>query len=235
MGKKYKCLFFDFDRTIWDVEENQKQAVCDIYGKYGLSMLEPEFETFYAAYHAINDRLWLDYRDGRVPREYLRNHRFVELLARFGCGDPALARTISDEYMAVAPFYNRTIPGAVETVKTLSEEYPIYLVTNGFNEVQALKVRNCGLEEFIREIVTSEDAGANKPDPRIFRYALRRAGVANEETVMIGDDPEADIEGAVRSGIDTVFFNPHRTVHTLRPTHEIGSITELLPLLSNSN
>lgn len=229
--KRYKCLLFDFDRTLWDVETNQKAAQRVIYEKYELARYAPDFETYYGVYLGISDRLWIEYRDGLIGREYLRNHRFVELMENFGMTDQSFARELSDEYIRIAPSFSSTIPHAREVVESLAKQYPMYLVTNGFNEVQHLKLRNCGLDPYFGAIFTSEDAGANKPDPRIFNYALQHAGVTADEALMIGDDLETDIAGAVRAGIDTVFFNPHYTKHTMNPTHEIQRLPELLAFL----
>ena len=104
-------------------------------------------------------------------------------------------------------------------------------MTNGFVKTQHIKLRNCGLAPYFRKIVCSEEAGANKPSPIIFEYALRKAGVPHTRAIMIGDDPETDILGAVRAEIDTVWLNPHHTSRTIEPTYEISTLPELLELL----
>lgn len=146
--KRYKCLMFDFDRTLWDVETNQKEAQRVIFKQFQLGNHIPGFDAYYAAYLLINDRLWLEYRDGHVSRDYLRNHRFVELLGCFGLRDEKLAKGLSDEYIRIAPSFNSIIPHAREVVQELSALYPLHLITNGFNEVQQLKLTNCGLAPF---------------------------------------------------------------------------------------
>ncbi|MCC8089479.1 MAG: YjjG family noncanonical pyrimidine nucleotidase [Rikenellaceae bacterium] len=229
---EYRIILFDFDRTLWDVDKNQKSAQRFLYDKYGLSSICDDFERFYSIYLEINDRLWLDYRDGMVSREHLRNSRFTELLERIGVHDNRLAITLSDEYIKVAPSFNSTIPYSREILEYLSSRYDLHIITNGFNEVQQLKLKNCGLDKFFGEIITSEDAGANKPHPRIFEYALKTVDAGREETVIIGDDIENDILGGINAGLDTIYFNPHRRpVEEIVPTYEIHRLEELAEIL----
>ncbi len=230
--KTYKCLFFDLDRTLWDVETNQREAQRILYEKYGLERYCPGFDAYFDAYLEINDRLWLGYRDGTVTREYLRNHRFTELLGRFGVRNLKLAIRLGNDYIRLAPTFRNLMPHARETVEYLyGRGYPMDIVTNGFDEVQHVKLANCGLGRFFRHVICSEKAGANKPDPRIFRYALRKAGVGAGEALMIGDDPENDMEGAIGAGIDTVYYHPTGTPHGLGVTWEIRDLSRLREIL----
>ena len=148
-----------------------------------------------------------------------------------GLSDRALARTLADDYLKLAPTFRGLIPYAREVVRELSGRYPMYIVTNGFAGVQQIKLRHSGLDGYFRGVVCSEDAGANKPDPRIFEYALDLAGVKAGAAVMIGDDPYSDIPGAERAGIDSIWFDPSGMPCECRPTYRIGSLRELLALL----
>lgn len=232
MVKKYDCLFFDLDRTLWNVDLNQKEALRVMYTRYGLERSGADFETCFSLYAASNARLWDEYRDGKVSREVLRDTRFEEMLAGIGIRDAELTRALSDAYVRLAPTFTNLIPHARQVAGTLAARYPMYIVTNGFAEVQHIKLANCGLSGCFRGIVCSEEAGANKPSPVIFEYALRRAGVGREQVLMVGDDYETDIIGAVRSGIDSVWFNPAgKPAGQEKPTLEIRSLDELPALL----
>lgn len=226
--KKYDCLFFDLDRTLWDVDLNQKEALRVMYARYGLERSGADFETCFSLYAASNARLWDEYRDGKVTREVLRDTRFEEMLDGIGLRDAALTRALSDAYVRLAPTFTNLIPHARQVARTLAARYPMYIVTNGFVEVQHVKLANCGLSDCFRDIVCSEEAGANKPSPVIFEHALRRAGIGRERVLMVGDDYETDIAGAVRSGIDSVWFNPAgKPAGPEKPTFEIRSLGEL--------
>lgn len=227
----YDCLLFDLDRTLWDVDLNQKEAMRVIFSRYGLERCGTDFDTAFGYYARSNARLWDEYRDGKVSRETLRNTRFEEMLRALGIDDLPLAHAMSDDYIRLAPTFTNLIPHAGEVVRALSERYPLYIVTNGFVEVQHVKLRNCGLAGYFREVVCSEEAGANKPSPAIFALALQKAGVRSDRAVMIGDDPETDILGATRAGIDSIWFNPAGGPAPIVPTREIAVLTELTALL----
>lgn len=229
MGK-YDCLLFDLDRTLWDVERNQKEALRVLYGRYRLERFCPDFEACFGYYETSNARLWEEYRDGKVDRETLRNTRFEEMLAAIDVHDVQLARQLGDDYVRLAPTFTNLIPHAEKVVRELSGRYPLYIVTNGFRETQYIKLRECGLDRYFRGVVCSEEAGANKPSPVIFEYALRIAGVPAASAVMIGDDPEADILGASNAGIDSVWFNPFGEVREIEVTYEISALPELLEM-----
>ena len=229
--KHYKGLFFDLDRTLWDVDRNQKKALQVIYDRYGLARHQPDFERCFTTYAQSNEQLWAAYRDGDVTREELRNRRFVETLAAMGVHDSRLARALSDAYVQLAPTFTAVMPHALEVVRALSQRYPMYILTNGFVETQHVKLSHCGLAPYFRHVICSEEAGANKPSPQIYRYALDKAGLRVEEAVMIGDDPESDLLGALRTGMDSIWFNPTAQPERVPVTKQIRSLDELLQIL----
>ena len=83
----------------------------------------------------------------------------------------------------------------------------IGIVTNNFVEEQRAKLGDCGLDPLVDFMVTSEETGLAKPDPGIFHAALERNGSRAEESVMVGDSWEIDVEGALAAGIRPVWFN----------------------------
>ena len=82
-----------------------------------------------------------------------------------------------------------------------------YILSNGFQEVQLRKLRSSGIEHYIHHLVLSDDCGITKPLPGIFEYALKRTGAIAETTVMIGDNYDADVQGAKNAGWHTILFN----------------------------
>lgn len=232
LNAMYKHLFFDLDRTFWDVDQNQHDAMVEIFNTFDMGSHYPDFESYYQTFRDINEHLWIQYRDGIIQREYLRNHRFVEVLSKVGITNSQLAMDMSDEYLRVAPTYNALLPNSVEVLEYLHEKsYPMSLITNGFNEVQFHKVEYSGLSKFFQRITTSEFAGVSKPRAGIFEYAMRKAAVKASECVMIGDDVYSDIFGGSSVGMDTIYLNTHGTEHNQEPTHEIRTLLELKNIL----
>jgi putative hydrolase of the HAD superfamily len=224
----YKHIFFDLDDTFWDVRANQEAAQRELFATFGMADRFPDFDAYYGTFREINQRLWIEYRDGIVDRETLRNQRFVRLLASAGIDDPRLAMEMSNEYLRISPTFNTLMPHSIETLEYLhGKGYPMSLITNGFNEVQFRKVECSGLGRFFQRITTSEFAGIGKPNPGIFEYAMRKAEVGPGECIMVGDDVYTDIYGSSTVGMPSVFVNPTGAEHDQRPLHEVRSLREL--------
>jgi putative hydrolase of the HAD superfamily len=227
----YKHIFFDLDRTLWDFEANTLETFREIYQKYNLSGYFTDYQSFHDKYTEINHVLWQDYLDGKLKKEILRTLRFQQTLERNGLDDKELAEKIGLDYIALSPMKTILFPHTIETLQYLKSKYELHIITNGFNEVQFVKLQNCGLEPYFTAVVTSEKAGYQKPRKEIFEYSLKRVNAKKKESIMIGDDYEIDIVGARNAGIDQVFFNPNHLKTSESATYEIHSLRELQTIL----
>lgn len=224
---KYKHIYFDLDRTIWDFEKNARETFHDIYTKYNLSSMCNTFDNFLHIYEKHNEVLWNDYRDGKITKSDLSYKRFLLTLEEFGVNDIELAKNIAQDYINISPTKKELFPYAHETLEYLHQKYNLYIITNGFNEVQFTKLKNSNLDKYFTKVFTSEDAGAQKPNPIIFQHALQNVNACKEESIMIGDDLKVDVLGAKNFGLDQVYFNPENIDHSEDITHEINSLKEL--------
>ena len=228
--RKYKHLFFDLDHTLWDFETNSKQTLSSLLAKYELDK-NLSTEKFISDYWIHNKRLWDAYEKSEIDQKTLRFERFNLSLKDQGLMDSRLAELMSQEYLALLPFRKTLMNGAIEILDYLKPNYILHLITNGFEEIQMLKIRNCAIEEYFVEIVTSEKAGYMKPEKGIFEFALNRSGANREESLMIGDNHHADIFGAHQMGIDQVWFNPKNEKIEFVPTVEIAELATLKSIL----
>jgi putative hydrolase of the HAD superfamily len=229
--KKYKHLFFDIDRTLWDFEANSIEAFRDIIVKYKLDERGVKLEEFNASYHKHNERLWVAYRKGQLKKHVLRSKRFELVLEEFGIDDDVMAHCIGEDYITIAPTKSLLFPFVVETLEYLQQQdYQMHIITNGFDEVQFRKLKNSGLDHFFTRVVTSDTLGVQKPHPKIFEYAVNSANARKKESIMIGDDLELDIRGARNYGIDQVFFNVNHIEHLQKVTFEINRFDELMDI-----
>jgi putative hydrolase of the HAD superfamily len=233
---RYKHLFFDLDRTLWDMEKNAQETLTELYEKYELKKRGiPTADLFVRHYNEYNDLLWDRYRRKVIDKNTLRALRFKQTLAHLGVHDSALASKFDEEYISEAPKKTNLISGAIDLLDQLKENYRLHIITNGFPEVQHFKMKNSGLDSYFEIVVTSEACGFNKPDPRIFDYALQKAGAEKKESIMIGDDLHVDIVGAREFGIDQVYLNPQGRNHSEALTYEIKEIGELTGIVQTSN
>ena len=227
-----KHIFFDLDRTLWDFEANSHQTLLELCIAYDLAEKGiSDYEAFIKNYKAHNEQLWDLYRVDKISQQDLRRERFQRVLADYNINDTELATNIGEDYVAICPKKNKLFPYTIEVLKYLSKKYKLHIITNGFHEVQHIKLQHAGLTSYFNEIITSEQMGVKKPNPKIFNYALQKANTSAEESIMIGDDLEVDVLGAEKVGIQGVFFNPNKIKHNEDIVHEIFCLSELLALL----
>ncbi len=229
----YKHLFFDLDRTLWDFDLNNLETFLEMCRYFKLSekgIDDPNL--FYNIYQKINVALWESYKKGEITKERLNFSRFFHSLNVYNIADNELAAQMAEWYIRESPLKTHLYPGTLETLEQLFPKYEMHIVTNGFEEVQFTKIENSGLKEYFRSIITSEMAGYKKPDKRFFDYALKETGARPEESIIIGDDPEADIMGAHQIGMDQIWVK-HKPVkpETTKPTFAVNKLQEILEIL----
>jgi putative hydrolase of the HAD superfamily len=230
---RYKHLFFDLDRTLWDFDTNNRNTFEELFAKFELvrrGIVDPG--SFYTQYQKINMALWEEYKQQKITKETLNFKRFYDSLLLYNIADSTLATEIGQFYITNSPLKTVLYPGTIETLELLSQKYKMHIITNGFEEVQYIKIAKSGLDKYFDKIITSEKAGFKKPDKRIFEYALQEAGAAIEESLIIGDDPEADIFGASQIGMDQIWVK-HPPVHEPKgkATFEVSFISDILKIL----
>lgn len=228
MQNKYKHLFFDLDRTLWDFDKSAAETFDEIYHKYELKKLGVKtVEDFHVVYTHHNTILWEEYRHGRIEKEVLSNLRYFLTLQEFGIEDEKLAAGLGKDYLEISPRKVNLFPNAISVLDYLSSKYVLHLITNGFSEVQETKLKVSGLGNYFRIVITSEEAGVKKPNPEIFKFALQKAGANINNSLMIGDDFEVDIVGAKNVGIDQVLFDPDQKHQRNESTFTIRDLGEL--------
>lgn len=214
--KHYTDIFFDFDDTLYDTQGNSVIALRKLYDERHWDEIMPPFEVFDKAYVATNVKVWTKYTNGDIDRDTLIVERFrepVTAMIEAKGGDtswitPKACLEMSDRYGDIISLEPGIVEGADELLKYLSGKgYRLHLCSNGFHEVQYRKLRSSGLEKFFTTVVLSEDAGANKPRNEFFDYAFQRTEATAESTIMVGDNYNTDIAGAMNAGLDTILFN----------------------------
>jgi putative hydrolase of the HAD superfamily len=229
---KYTHLFFDLDRTLWDFEKNSKEALTEMYNHFDLIKLGvPSADIFIEKYKVHNEHLWSLYRKGKIDKDSLRSYRFELCLNDFSISDDKLAADLGDMYVKTSPYKTNLFPFTHEVLKYLKTKYHLHIITNGFEEVQHIKLKQSKLDVYFDKVITSEHIGVKKPDSKIFNYALFSTKSELSQSLMLGDDFAVDILGAKNIGMDQVFFNPFNESFDGKPTFEISCLSELLRLL----
>ena len=228
----YEHLFFDLDHTLWDFDTNSREALLDIYKSLSLADAGIyDFDLFHKLYLGHNERLWDRYRKGFMKVDELRWKRMAMTLLEFKNGDEALARRMGIEFLEILPTKKTLFPHTVEVLNYLTEKkYKLHLITNGFEKTQHHKLNTAGIQNFFREVITSELSNSLKPHPEIFEYALMKTGAVKKQSIMIGDTPDVDILGAREAGIDQVYVNHTGSDELVNATYTVYSLKELMKI-----
>jgi putative hydrolase of the HAD superfamily len=226
---KYRHLFFDLDHTLWDFEANARATLEELF--INLKLEERgvhDFDLFHKNYLAHNERLWEHYRNGWVKQEELRIKRMRLSLLDFKIADEELATEMSVKFLDQLPTRTILFHYTKEILAYLIDKgYILHLITNGFENTQHSKLKNSGLTNFFKEVITSEGSNSLKPNKEIFEYALGKTKALVNESIMIGDSIEVDILGAMNVGMDQVFVNHHNITTDVKPTYIVNSLKEL--------
>ncbi|MBL4585584.1 MAG: YjjG family noncanonical pyrimidine nucleotidase [Flavobacteriales bacterium] len=231
--RNIKHIFFDLDRTLWDFEINSHLTLVEIFNELRLKeKLAVESEIFIKEYKRINELFWSDYRDGTITKEELRHARFETTLKYFGLEDATLAAAMGESYITQSPRKTALVNGTIELLDYLKPKYELHIITNGFSEVQHIKLKESGLEPYFKEVVISENVGFQKPHINVFRFAEKATGSTPENSIMIGDHYDADIIGALGAGWKSIYFEPEEVEfeqhENLNHVKSLRAITELL-------
>ncbi|MGR7813470.1 YjjG family noncanonical pyrimidine nucleotidase [Lacinutrix undariae] len=207
-SKVIKHVFFDLDHTLWDFDKNSELTFQKIFKMHHIDIT---INDFLAAYQPINLKYWKLYRDEKVDKEQLRYGRLKESFDAVNCKvlDTVIFE-IADDYITYLTTFNHVFENTMAVLEYLKPKYKLHIITNGFKEAQQKKLERSNISNYFETVTNSEMAGVKKPNPLIFEYALNAANASVEESIMIGDNYEADIIGALDYGIDAVFFNYHK-------------------------
>lgn len=204
-----RWVFFDLDDTLFDFRANSDSALLKLYktDEY-ISCLYPDYQQYVDVYHTANSQLWEAYHHAEITADVLRRERFQALFRGAGVApDADLAESWDKRYLDILSDESRLVPDALDIIERAREHYLIGILSNGFREVQYKKLRTTGLWRYVQRMVVSDEIGVNKPDARLFRFAEQAVGARPEECLMIGDNPDADIKGAIDAGWRAVYFN----------------------------
>jgi len=203
-----KHIFFDLDDTLWDFQSNSERVLKELYEEFDLGKkLNSELHVFLEEYKRVNLRFWSLYGQGKIDKTYLREQRFRETFKRFNYESPTDNSALTHEYLLRAPRGNRLKEGCTEILEYLSKQYSLHIITNGFREIQGVKIDSGGIRDYFQHIIISEEHGLNKPNAEIFRLAEQLSGADTSECVMVGDNIENDVLGAIRAGWEAIHLD----------------------------
>ncbi len=228
-----KAVLFDLDDTLFDHLHSTRQgmlAICEAYP----DLQEVPTEVLFADYTRLLDEVHLLVLAGDLTIDEARRERFRRFFQLHAPANAYLSEVIEHAATLHREHYQanrQAVAGVVPLLEYLHSQVKIAIVTNNLVAEQVEKLRHLQLEHLIDTLVTSEETGFIKPDPRIFHIALERLGMRAEEAVMVGDSWNGDVLGAHQAGLPAIWLNRHsipcpdptlaREIRSLEPLDEI--------------
>ena len=236
----YKLVLIDLDDTLFDYPKTEKEAFRNSFKELGFfveselgnAKKEKIYEKIKDRYKDVNLQLWKDLEKGAVDKDRLKIVRFEKIIGEFDLKyDPY---KMSELYLkklgeGIFPF-----EATEKLCEYLHSKYKVGIVTNGIKEVQHSRIENSTIAKYIDKIIISDEVGVNKPDKRIFEYAMNYFEIMDKsEVIMIGDSLGADIKGGQNAGIDTCWVNLRNNVNDtgIVPKYEVRKLEELFEIL----
>lgn len=227
----YKHILFDLDDTLWDFKANSKVAMQEIFNDYKLINFFDSFESFYDIYMVKNHQLWEQYAKGEVTKEYLSLERFLYPLRTVGIENKTLAKQLGEDFLQRTTLQTQLVDGALDLLNYLKDKYTLSIISNGFVEVQYVKLRRSGLLPYFNHIFLSEEIGCQKPDIRFFQAVLEKLGAKNTDCLVIGDNYQTDIQGAQNANINAILYNTNTSLNPIKK--DIFSVVDNLLTIKN--
>ena len=230
--RRYSNIFIDLDDTVYDFSAASRESFLETYELLDYGRYFDSFEQYMEIYTPYNLELWRIYGEGKITKEELNRRRYSHPLEAVGVNDQQLADTFCREALGRIPTKGNLVPGSIELLEYLRPKYNMYILSNGFKELQSRKMKTAGIDGYFDALILSEDIGVNKPDRRLYEYALDKTSSALGESIMIGDMFETDIAGAANIGMDNIYYNPKgKSGHTFAPTYEVTHLLEIKEIL----
>lgn len=205
--KDIKHVFFDLDHTLWDFDKN---SALTFHKLFEIHQIDIDRNQFLSTYEPINLNYWKLYREEKIDKLNLRYKRLKDTFdaIKFDVSDDTIHQ-LSEDYITYLTTFNHLFEGTFDILNHLKDRYQLHIITNGFDEAQQKKMDNAKISQYFQTVTNSEIAGVKKPNPIIFKYALEVAKAKPHESIMIGDNIEADVLGALDMGFDAILFNYH--------------------------
>lgn len=218
-------IYFDLDHTLWDFDRNSALTFEAIFREEKIEVCLPEFLEKYVP---INNNYWKLYRENKISQQDLRTGRLQDCFQGMNMDvSSQVIENLSNNYIKFLPGYNNLLEDTLEVLDYLYPKYKLHIITNGFEEVQRAKLLNSRISDYFATVTTSEEAGVKKPHSDIFYKALEKSNASPVNSIMVGDNYEADISGALKVGMHTLFFDYYQ----LKERRESPGIQKLKELM----
>lgn len=221
----YEVIIFDADETLFDFKKSEKYALKNTMIEFGIDYDE---NYHLKVYKDINTLIWKEFENGLIIQRDLNIERFKRLLSKLNIkfDEVKFAKSYVKHLSCASFLYD----DSMALIESLHKDYRLIIITNGLKDVQDNRIRKSVIGKYFEDVVISDEIEVSKPDPKIFQHALKNINHTDKTKVlMVGDSLTSDIQGGIRFGIDTCWFNSNKIINkgAIKPTYEITNLMEL--------
>lgn len=221
----YEVIIFDADETLFDFKKSEKYALKNTMIEFGIDYDE---NYHLKVYKDINTLIWKEFENGLIIQRDLNIERFKRLLSKLNIkfDEVKFAKSYVKHLSCASFLYD----DSMALIISLHKDYRLIIITNGLKDVQDNRIRKSVIGKYFEDVVISDEIEVSKPDPKIFQHALKNINHTDKTKVlMVGDSLTSDIQGGIRFGIDTCWFNSNKIINkgAIKPTYEITNLMEL--------
>jgi putative hydrolase of the HAD superfamily len=215
-----KSVLFDLDDTLLDRNTSIQQFIAAQYDRLTGCLHNISKSDYVTRFIKLDCH-------GRVWKDQV----YQALVVEFGI-EKISWQTLLEDYETQFQLHCIPFPFLIETLSQLKQKgYLLGIVTNDLEHVQNRSIDGLGIRGYFDTILISEVEQVRKPEPAIFWRALDRLGVTAQNSIFVGDHPKADIEGAKRAGMKTIWKRDASWLETPAADATIDNLNEIPAIL----
>lgn len=225
---KYDWILFDADETLFHFDAFAGMQL--MFSRLGENFTKLDYQV----YQQVNRPLWTQYQNGTIGAETLKQVRFTDWAKKLN----TTTEFLNSAFLQAMADICSLLPGAEALLNALSPKVNMAIITNGFTELQQVRLDKMQLSHHFSHLFISEEIGVAKPSIGIFEHAHLAMGKPNKEKVLIvGDNLHSDIVGGLNFGIDTCWLNHTAQTSTdnIQAHYEVSSLNQLHDILLLNN
>lgn len=223
----YQAIFLDIDDTLLDFKAASESAFYKSFERLDLYADDEIYQKF----QNIDRSLWIEQKAGKISVQDVINLRFKELFSLLDIDLDAMK--MRDLFQSHLSLEAECEDGAYELLEYLYPKYQLYAASNGIFTMQYSRLKLAKLLPYFSGLFISDDIGYEKPNPHFFEICLQKSQASKADVLLIGDSLEADIKGAMNSGIDACWYNSTSKVHNTDYSmqYTVNSLLDLTKIL----
>ncbi|MFC6322415.1 YjjG family noncanonical pyrimidine nucleotidase [Companilactobacillus baiquanensis] len=224
----YTNILFDLDNTIFDTQKNATLALHKMRIAKSFSFDSEKMNWWFK----VNDLLWGKFENGSISRKELLDSRFKTFFGKYNI--EVDSAKFEKEFQALFAAEHSLMPNVISMLEAVNQNHNLFVVSNGSKQKQLTQLAGADISKYFNEIFLAEDIGFKKPDTQFFDSVQSDInGATLSNMLVVGDSLSADIDGANRSHIDSVWYDTKNAGNDseIKSTYTITNLNQLTKIV----